>query len=597
MAVGLIWGGVAFLPTHSTNKNIILMNQHKLTGEFPEFTRKRVGQFLEIGRKTANQKLQRTSWVNSPPPYTQVRDEVERAIHSLFNASSSHSVDEACPSGRGGGSGLQLRFVNKLPATIFTGGRIETEDGTSLQVILMDASSHTVIKSAPLSSIKIEIVAVNGDFGSDDQEDWTEKEFNNSILREREGRRPLLTGELTLTLREGVGYLGNIIFTDNSSWIRSRKFRLGARVVQKNSADTRIREAISEAFVVKDHRGELYKKHHPPFLHDDVWRLEKIAKDGAFHKRLASYAIHTVKDFLQMHTRDPVTLRDLILNGISNRTWNAIIEHAICFVNDNKLYAYQRPEQDVIIYFNSILKVEGANFNGQFCPVNAFTPSQKALVENIKQQAYRNVHDMVLIKESIAGPPRPLASLQAQPFDNDPMQHDFQIMHQDQQVLQLGLGQSTTPSPFPGGSEGNHQLVISTSQNNHPSFVFQPSHRNSFSIEDFFSTHYDGEPSWLSSSSQGPIVPSNHFITENLFQVQSSTSPVATTWEQGPGFFFASNNDAEAGIFPSNPGFVHVSRDGKRKASWSKIRAAFKCWLSVKLAARRMARPMYLGYS
>lgn len=66
-----------------------------------------------------------------------------------------------------------------------------------------------------------------------------------------------------------------------------------------------------------------------------------------------------------------------ILNGISNRTWNAIIEHAICFVNDNKLYAYQRPEQDIIIYFNSILKVEGANFNGQFCPVNAFTPSQK----------------------------------------------------------------------------------------------------------------------------------------------------------------------------------------------------------------------------
>lgn len=158
--------------------------------------------------------------------------------------------------GSSGGRGLQLHFVNKLPTTIFTGSRIESEDATFVQIILTDASSQTIVNSGPLSSIKIEIVALNGEFGSDDQEDWTEKEFNDSVVREREGKRPLVTGELILTLREGVGYVGNIVFTDNSSWIRSRRFRLGARVVQKVSGEVRIREARSQPFVVKDHRGE-----------------------------------------------------------------------------------------------------------------------------------------------------------------------------------------------------------------------------------------------------------------------------------------------------------------------------------------------------
>lgn len=42
----------------------------------------------------------------------------------------------------------------------------------------------------------------------------------------------------------------------------------------------------------------MYRKHHPPSLFDEVWRLEKIGKDGAFHKRLNWSSINTVKDFL-----------------------------------------------------------------------------------------------------------------------------------------------------------------------------------------------------------------------------------------------------------------------------------------------------------
>lgn len=106
-------------------------------------------------------------------------------------------------------------------------------------------------------SIKIELVVLDGDFPGD-SETWTAEEFNNKIVKERAGKRPLLTGgDLTVTLREGFAQIGDIEFTDNSSWIRGRKFRLGAKVVPGSYQDTaRICEAMTEAFVVKDHRGE-----------------------------------------------------------------------------------------------------------------------------------------------------------------------------------------------------------------------------------------------------------------------------------------------------------------------------------------------------
>lgn len=151
----------------------------------------------------------------------------------------------------------QLHFASKLPSTIFTGSRVEAEGSTSVKIVILDARSKDIITSGPLASVKIEILVLNGDFGTtDDNEDWTESEFNTNIVREREGKRPLVTGELFVTLRCGVGYIDDVSFTDNSSWIRSRKFRLGARAVSGISKEVRIREARSEAFVVKDHRGE-----------------------------------------------------------------------------------------------------------------------------------------------------------------------------------------------------------------------------------------------------------------------------------------------------------------------------------------------------
>lgn len=55
----------------------------------------------------------------------------------------------------------------------------------------------------------------------------------------------------------------------------------------------------------------MYKKHYPPALTDDVWRLEKIGKDGSFHKRLNNSHIYTVEDFLRLVVRDSQKLRSV----------------------------------------------------------------------------------------------------------------------------------------------------------------------------------------------------------------------------------------------------------------------------------------------
>jgi hypothetical protein len=55
----------------------------------------------------------------------------------------------------------------------------------------------------------------------------------------------------------------------------------------------------------------VYKKHYPPALHDEVWRLDKIGKDGAFHKRLNKANIITVEDFLRLVVMDPQRLRNV----------------------------------------------------------------------------------------------------------------------------------------------------------------------------------------------------------------------------------------------------------------------------------------------
>lgn len=179
---------------------------------------------------------------------------------------------------------LHLVFARTLKFPIFTLNRIVSDDNSPVQVLLTDATVDPATTIAVLPTafpfpIKLEVVVLKGDFPPlcrDGDGVWTEEEFEDSILKPREGRRPLLAGDhLTATLRQLDGggkelmaaSFADFLLTDNSSWVRSRKFRLGVRVIPGSCGTAvRICEAVSEPFVVRDHRGECKFTQTPKFF-------------------------------------------------------------------------------------------------------------------------------------------------------------------------------------------------------------------------------------------------------------------------------------------------------------------------------------------
>ncbi|KAK4424572.1 Calmodulin-binding protein 60 C [Sesamum alatum] len=485
-----------------------------------------------------------------------VQEAVERAIDTSLR--SSYNQVECS-----GSRSLQLQFHSNLAHTLFTGSRIVSEDRTPIKISLYDSSSQQIITSGPLSSVKVKIVVLDGDFGPD-HEEWTQKEFNRRIVKNREGKRPLVAGELIVPLQDGVGYIGEISFTDNSSWIRSGKFRLGAQV-HASSDELRIREAISSSFKVKDHRGESYQKHYPPSLDDEVWRLEKIAKDGTSHQKLTQYRINSVRDFLRLYFTDQFTLR-AILDKVSKRTWETIIGHATTCTLDDEKYMY-RTAQGTGLLFNSIYKVIGVTFDGQSSqPVNTLNIHQMRMVENLKQHAYRNIKDWVSICDPSIGYPMLSASPAAVSLMNPNMGlHGVNFQEQDHHETETKTYCPTLSPPYQNEVE-QHNCSFELGESSYPMQGFNPTFRNSFGTSDSPPGFYIG----------GDYI-GHQLSTDDLpiddFQVDSSAL-------QGNGLFLDPNNPA---IVPRNP---------RPKTRWCKVLAVVKWRILVRrnVAARKWKR-------
>lgn len=321
-----------------------------------------------------------------------VNEEVERSLRHRRLRSFTRSPSLRIQAPQPEPSTLQLIFAQELSLPIFTGSKIMDKESNQFQVFLVDTSrgEDQMVPVLNPNPIKVEIVVLDGDFPSGDGNNtWTSEEFDRNIVRERTGKRPLLTGELVVTVRDGVATIGDIEFTDNSSWIRSRKFRIAAKVAQQGSYQgVRIREAMTQAFVVKDHRGELYKKHHPPMLGDEVWRLEKIGKDGAFHKKLTSEGVKTVQDFLKMSVVDPAKLRVILGPGMSEKMWDVTIKHAKTCVMGNKSYVFRN--SNYTIFLNPICQIMKAEINGSIYPTHNLNNINRAYLESLVRQAYVN---------------------------------------------------------------------------------------------------------------------------------------------------------------------------------------------------------------
>lgn len=384
-----------------------------------------------------------------------VSEEVERALTKLGHAKLDGRSSPARIEGSGG-TNLQLHFKTRMPPHLFTGGKVEGEQGAVVHVVLLDQNTGSIVQAGPESLGKLNVVVLEGDFNDEADDDWTKEHFESFEVKEREGKRPLLTGDLNVILKDGIGTLGDLTFTDNSSWIRSRKFRLGLKFAPGYCEGIRIREAKTEAFTVKDHRGELYKKHYPPALHDEVWRLDRIAKEGALHKKLIKAEITTVEDFLRLLVRDPQRLRLILGSGMSNRMWDNTVEHAKTCVLGGKLYVYYNNEtQSTGIVFNDIYELTGLIVDGQFLSLESLTHNQKISVDSQVKRAYDNWNQVVeydgKVLNAIDNSKKGTRSMTAPVTDHNIVMDRYFIPTEDRQHY-------LSPEPSP----------LSKTQHNHP---------------------------------------------------------------------------------------------------------------------------------
>ncbi|KAH8966571.1 hypothetical protein BDL97_03G032400 [Sphagnum fallax] len=209
---------------------------------------------------------------------------------------------------------------------------VRNEDGSALQVELVDIKTGQLVKDGAESSARFKILVLEGDFESDNYgNSWppATSSLTKSIVEPRHGKKKLLAGgDLIVTLKGGKGNLSTELhFTDNSSWIRGKKCRLALQLLPDCSFDgLHIREAITEPFAVKDKRGKPNMKRKAPSNNDPVCRLQGIA--NGLSKCLNENRIYTVADFLRASEEDPEKLQHVILNKMSEKKFKATLEMA-----------------------------------------------------------------------------------------------------------------------------------------------------------------------------------------------------------------------------------------------------------------------------
>ncbi|XP_025805318.1 uncharacterized protein LOC112884175 isoform X2 [Panicum hallii] len=276
-----------------------------------------------------------------------------------------------------------LVFLNGLKP-VYTMTRLEADDGTAIKVAIIERLENNrtnIVRFGPLSSVRVEVVALHGNFNAKSEECWSPEEFNKHIVFGREKRAQLLTGNLTLKLNGGEALLENAIFTDNSSFTSTMTFRLGLRLVQPSGE--RVLEGVTKPFRVKERRVEGFEKHYPPVLDDEVWRLKGIGKTGAYHQALSDNGIDSVKKFLQAYMKDEQKLVK-IFNKMPQSTWKSIIEHAMTCKFGDSLYLYEAKESDAGLYFDEIYQLVGVKFGDCYKPIHQLDQIDKLM-------AYQNI--------------------------------------------------------------------------------------------------------------------------------------------------------------------------------------------------------------
>ncbi|CAL5011931.1 unnamed protein product [Urochloa decumbens] len=284
---------------------------------------------------------------------------------------------------------LKLVFAKKLHTPIYTNNKLVDFEHNAIEIQLMDTRTNCMIAPPDTHlgySVRLQVLVLDGDFRCEDRHAWTADEFNAAIVKAREGKRPLIVGSLNVPMNNhGVAVIEDVSFTDNSSWIRCRRFRIGVWIMPGSHFEPRILEGVGDSFTVKDHRGELYEKHYPPLGTDNIWRLKNIGKDGPIDKKLESEGIRNVQEFLKLNSTDPERLRSLV--GMSDKIWSETLNHAKMCNMGRKCYVFRTVECDIT--FNPIGEILEARIGDQTFPLNELLPQQLFHVKHLATQAYQ----------------------------------------------------------------------------------------------------------------------------------------------------------------------------------------------------------------
>lgn len=289
----------------------------------------------------------------------------------------------------GSNAKFHLRFLDGLKTPIYTEKNIKSESNSGIRIGIFDGD--IMIREGPLSRAKVEMLVLRGDFCNDGRESWTEEEFNSHIAQGRHGQGFVLGGDCSVWLNNGeASFSGAIRFKEGSSRTRSRMFIVAARVCIDGKTTDRVREAVMMPVTVLDRRNEANEKRHPPELEDEVYRLEEISKDGTYHKRLKDAHILTVQDFLKALNKDATKLHKEVLRMKKlNNSWEKMVKHAreCSLIDSHELIAYRNDAANVVLFFNCVYDLVGAEFAGDYVAQNNFDAAKKAQANKLKELA------------------------------------------------------------------------------------------------------------------------------------------------------------------------------------------------------------------
>ncbi|KAL7616262.1 calmodulin-binding protein 60 A [Lactuca sativa] len=293
---------------------------------------------------------------------------------------------------------FQFQFLNGISTPVSTSKNIEGKDDKPFVVALVDQSSGQIVTTGTEAATEIEIVVLEGDCNDFETENWTSYEFNNKIIREWKGKK-VLQGNTFLKLKEGIVYVNKISFTHNSTWKGKRICRLGAR--SKDAIfGTRVKEAKTESFLVKDKRNFKYNKHEHPSSSDEVYRLHGINHRSDCFKHLIKANIKTVMDLRTLNAINPEKLKDIL--KVRPNDWKIIMDHAHKCKDDNGIYLYLNSRDDQNkhgVAFNVYGHLVGLVSDSLFLPLDELSNEKKADGEKIVVSASEQWREVVFFED------------------------------------------------------------------------------------------------------------------------------------------------------------------------------------------------------